>query len=109
MFYSDEKRIDYDEEDDEDNSLGVLFDRLRDTYPDFDDNILDVVNRVLWISRDIEILGRPLIPPTEDEMIGLRVLEDERNKFEKHKLEQADRKWQTEGSRLKSTSTQLGQ
>ena len=97
MFHADDQRVSYDDED-EDESLGVLIDRLYDTHKDYNDDVLDIVNRVMWIKRDIELLRGPLIPPTEEELVGLRILEDEKNKFEKYKLEQADKKWQTEGS-----------
>jgi len=93
LFYSDEKRVDYDNDDD--GSLEVLVERLYERYPDYTD-VLDIVNRVLWIQRDIEILGGPLTPPTEEELTGLRRLKDESNKFEKYKLEEADKKWQTD-------------
>ena len=95
MFYSDERRVDF--EDDDDDFLEVLIERLYERYEDYDD-VTDLVNRVLWIHRDMEILGAPLIPLTEDEMMGLRILTDETNRFEKYKLDQADKKWQTEDS-----------
>ena len=96
MFHTDEKRVDFENEDD--GSLEVLLERLYDRYDDYDGDSIDVVMRVMWIRRDIDILGGPLIPPTEDELVGLRILADETNKFEKYKLEQADKKWQTDDS-----------
>jgi len=89
LFHSDEKRVDFEEEDD--GALEVLLERLYDRYEDYEGDIVDVVMRVLWVQRDIDILGRPLIPPTEDELTGLRILSDETGKFEKYKLEQADK------------------
>ncbi len=96
MFHSDSARVSYDD-DDEDEVLEVLIERLYDTHKDYDDGVIDLVNRVLWIKRDIELLGSPLTPPTEEEMAGLRILIDETNRFEKYKLDQADKKlWQTD-------------
>jgi len=94
LFHSDEKRVSYD--DDDDGSLEVLLERLYDKYEDYDGDVVDVVMRVLWIQRDIDILGGPLIPPIEEELMGLRILADETDRFEKYKLEQAERK--SEGS-----------
>ena len=96
MFHSDSTRVSYDD-DDEDGVLEVLIERLYDTHKDYDDGVIDMVNRVLWIKRDIEICGTPLTPLTEEEMMGLRILTDETNRFEKYKLDQADKKsWQTD-------------
>lgn len=89
MFYSDEKRVDYDD-DESNNFMEVLLDRLYDKYEDYD-NVLDIVNRVMWVRRDIDILGGVLTPLTEEELIGLRILSDETNKFEKYKLDEADK------------------
>ncbi len=70
--------------------MEVLLERLYDKYKDYDD-VIDMVNRVMWIRRDIEILGGALTPLTEGELMGLRILTDETNKFEKYKMDEADK------------------
>ena len=73
--------------------------RDHDDFPDPSwvvENIWPTASRLFAIQADIEILGSPLSPLSEEEMEGLRILKDEQLKRQMHEQEQQHRKTETE-------------
>ena len=66
-----------------------------DDFPEVswaEETLWPIVSRLFALQADIEILGAPLSPLSEEEMEGLRILKEEQMKRQMHEQEKQQRK-----------------